>query len=102
MSRLSVWRIGGPNREKIGGVKLAVRIRLKRMGTSKKPRWRIIVADAQMPRDGRVVDEIGYYDPSREPSVIEVDVTRLKGWLEKGAKPSQPVTKLLREKNILS
>ncbi|MDD5084913.1 MAG: 30S ribosomal protein S16 [Candidatus Omnitrophica bacterium] len=80
---------------------MAVHIRLRRTGTTKKPHWRIVVADSRMPRDGRVVETLGYYDATRSPSVVEVDGGKLKDWIRKGAKLSIPVTKLLREKKVI-
>ena len=75
---------------------MAVRIRLRRMGKKKAPFYRIQVADARSPRDGRFIEEIGYYDPNQEPSVIKVDTEKAKKWLENGAKPSETVAKLLK------
>jgi ribosomal protein S16 len=75
---------------------MAVRIRLTRMGKKKAPFYRIQVADARSPRDGRFIEEIGYYDPNQEPSVIKVDTEKAKKWLENGAKPSETVAKLLK------
>ena len=75
---------------------MAVRIRLTRMGKKKAPFYRIQVADARSPRDGRLIEEIGYYDPNQEPSVIKIDTEKAKKWLENGAKPSETVAKLLK------
>ncbi len=75
---------------------MAVRIRLTRMGKKKAPFYRIQVADARSPRDGRFIEEIGYYDPNQEPSVIKIDTEKAKKWLENGAKPSETVAKLLK------
>ena len=75
---------------------MAVRIRLTRMGKKKAPFYRIQVADARSPRDGRFIEKIGYYDPNQEPSVIKVDTEKAKKWLENGAKPSETVAKLLK------
>ncbi|MBO4289879.1 MAG: 30S ribosomal protein S16 [Lachnospiraceae bacterium] len=75
---------------------MAVKIRLRRMGKKKAPFYRVLVADARSPRDGRFIEEIGYYDPNQEPSVIKIDTEKAKKWLENGAKPSETVAKLLK------
>ncbi|MBI4368524.1 MAG: 30S ribosomal protein S16 [Candidatus Omnitrophica bacterium] len=76
---------------------MAVRIRLKRFGTKKKVHWRVVVADAKMPRDGRFIEEVGYYDPRRNPARIELKSDRIKDWISKGAKPSATVKSLLKQ-----
>ena len=68
---------------------MAVRIRLRRVGSKKNPIWRIVVADKRSPRDGRTIETIGRYDPQTEPSTIEVDEERARHWLEHGAQPSE-------------
>ena len=68
---------------------MAVKIRLRRMGQKKAPFYRIVVADSRSPRDGRFIDEIGYYDPTKEPSEIRVDEEAAKKWLANGAQPTQ-------------
>lgn len=73
-----------------------VKIRLKRMGQKKAPFYRVIVADARSPRDGRFIDEIGYYDPNKEPSVIKIDAEKAQKWLSTGAQPTTTVAKLLK------
>ncbi|MCC8150055.1 MAG: 30S ribosomal protein S16 [Lachnospiraceae bacterium] len=73
-----------------------VKIRLKRMGQKKAPFYRIIVADSRSPRDGRFIEEIGYYDPTKEPSVIRVDEEAAKKWLATGAQPTQTVDKIFK------
>lgn len=75
---------------------MAVKIRLKRMGQKKAPFYRVIVADSRSPRDGRFIEEIGYYDPNQEPSVIKVDTDKAKKWIENGAKPTETVAKILK------
>ena len=80
---------------------MAVRIRLKRMGAKKKPFYRIVVADSRYPRDGRFIEEIGYYNPTTKPTTFEVDAEKVKQWVAKGAKPSDTV-KMLLEKAGLS
>jgi len=76
---------------------LAVRIRLKRLGTRKKVHWRVVVADAKMPRDGRFIEEVGYYDPRQNPARIELKIDRIKSWMSQGAKPTETVKSLLRK-----
>ena len=76
---------------------MAVRIRLKRFGTKKKVHWRVVVADVKMPRDGRFIEEVGYYDPRQDPPRIHLKVDRIKGWIAKGAKPTETVQSLLKK-----
>ena len=73
-----------------------VKIRFKRMGAKGAPFYRIVVADARAPRDGRFIEEIGYYDPTKEPSVIKVDQELASKWLSQGAQPTDTVQKLLK------
>ncbi len=75
---------------------MAVKIRLKRMGQKKAPFYRVVVADARSPRDGRFIEEIGYYDPTKDPSVIKIDAELAKKWLDNGAQPTETVGKLLK------
>ncbi|MFI3172007.1 MAG: 30S ribosomal protein S16 [Eubacteriales bacterium] len=75
---------------------MAVKIRLKRMGQKKAPFYRIVVADARAPRDGRFIEEIGTYDPTKEPSVIKVDEEAAKKWLGNGAQPTEVVGKIFK------
>lgn len=77
-----------------------LKIRLRRMGQKKAPFYRIVVADSRSPRDGRFVDEIGYYDPTKEPSVIRVDEEAAKKWLANGAQPTATVEKILKTAGI--
>jgi small subunit ribosomal protein S16 len=79
---------------------MAVRIRLRRVGSKKNPIWRIVVADKRSPRDGRTIETIGRYDPQTDPSTIEVDEARARHWLDHGAQPSETVAHLLRAKGI--
>ena len=79
---------------------MAVKIRLRRMGQKKAPFYRIVVADSRSPRDGRFIDEIGYYDPTKEPSEIRVDEEAAKKWLANGAQPTQTVEKSLKTAGI--
>jgi len=80
---------------------MAVRIRLKRMGAKKAPFYRIVVADSRAPRDGRFIEEIGYYDPTKDPAVIKVDEEAVQKWLKNGAQPSDTVRGLLKKDNVL-
>lgn len=80
---------------------MAVVIRLRRMGTNKKPFNRIIVCDKHSPRDGRFIEEIGYYDPAKNPQVIKVDTERALYWIGKGAKPSDTVKILLKKQGVV-
>ena len=75
---------------------MAVKIRLRRMGMKKSPFYRIVVADSRSPRDGRFIEEIGYYDPTKDPSVIKFDEEAAKKWLATGAQPTETVGKLLK------
>ncbi|MCL6558473.1 MAG: 30S ribosomal protein S16 [Firmicutes bacterium] len=81
---------------------MAVRIRLKRIGAKKQPRYRIVVADARSPRDGRFVEEIGYYNPLSDPAEVKIDEARAKEWLAKGAQPTNTVRNLFVRANIIS
>ncbi|MBQ6603585.1 MAG: 30S ribosomal protein S16 [Eubacterium sp.] len=75
---------------------MAVKIRLRRMGKKKAPVYRIIVADARSPRDGRFIEEIGTYDPNQEPSAFSVDEEAAKKWLATGAQPTETVGKIFK------
>ena len=76
---------------------MAVVIRLKRIGTTKVPMHRVVVTDSRSPRDGRFIEELGYYDPRKEPPVIKIDKERLKYWTSVGAKPSVAVKSLIKK-----
>ena len=80
---------------------MAVKIRLRRMGAKKAPFYRVVVADARYPRDGRFVEELGYYDPTKEPSVVKIDSDKAKEWIVKGAQPTDTVKALLMKEGIL-
>ncbi len=79
---------------------MSVRLRLTRVGGKKDPRWRVVVADQRSPRDGRVIETIGHYDPQTEPSTIVLDEERARSWLARGAQPSNTVRRLLRLRGI--
>ncbi|MGD2042408.1 MAG: 30S ribosomal protein S16 [Acidimicrobiia bacterium] len=74
---------------------MAVRLRLMRMGKKKQPVYRVVVMDQRAPRDGRYIEQIGRYDATQEPSLVEIDNERAADWLSKGAQPSETVEKLL-------
>lgn len=74
-----------------------VKIRLTRMGTHKRPFYRVVVADSRSPRDGRHIEQIGYYDPLTEPKNVRLDLSRIDYWLSVGAKPSETVERLIRK-----
>ncbi|MEM1485526.1 30S ribosomal protein S16 [Oscillospiraceae bacterium PP1C4] len=80
---------------------MAVKIRLRRMGAKKAPFYRIVVADSRYPRDGRFIEEVGYYDPTKEPSVIKIDAEKAKKWLSSGAQPTDTVKALLKIQGVL-
>lgn len=75
---------------------MAVKIRLRRMGQKKAPFYRIVVADSRSPRDGKCIEEIGTYDPTREPSQFKIDEEAAKKWLANGAQPTEVVGKLFK------
>ncbi|MBR0085830.1 MAG: 30S ribosomal protein S16 [Lachnospiraceae bacterium] len=79
---------------------MAVKIRLRRMGKKKAPVYRIIVADSRSPRNGRFIEEIGYYDPNTEPSDVKINEELAKKWLETGAQPTEVVSKLFKDAGI--
>ena len=79
---------------------MAVKIRLKRMGKKKAPFYRIVVADARAPRDGRFIEEIGTYDPTKDPSVYNVNEEAAKKWLANGAQPTETVARLFKNAGI--
>lgn len=79
---------------------MAVRIRLKRLGAKKAPFYRIVVADARAPRDGKFIEEIGTYDPNQNPSVFKVDEEAAKKWLNNGAQPTEVVGKIFKAAGI--
>ncbi|MDO5559189.1 MAG: 30S ribosomal protein S16 [Oscillospiraceae bacterium] len=80
---------------------MAVKIRLKRMGAKKTPFYRIVVADSRYPRDGRFIEEIGFYDPTKNPSVINVDNEKASKWLKSGAQPTESVKNILKKNGAM-
>ncbi|MBP5606199.1 MAG: 30S ribosomal protein S16 [Ruminiclostridium sp.] len=75
---------------------MAVKIRLRRMGAKKAPFYRVVVADSRFPRNGRFIEEIGYYDPTKDPSVVKIDTEKANEWIKNGAQPTETVKKLLK------
>lgn len=80
---------------------MAVKIRLRRMGAKKAPFYRIVVADSRYPRDGRFIEEIGTYDPTKNPSVINVDVEKANKWIANGAQPTDTVKDILKKSGVI-
>ncbi|MCR4845574.1 MAG: 30S ribosomal protein S16 [Eubacterium sp.] len=79
---------------------MAVKIRLRRLGYKKHPVYRVVVADSRNARDGKVIDEIGTYDPNQEPSLFKVDEEAAKKWIGNGAQPTESVARLLKQSGI--
>ena len=77
-----------------------VKIRLRRMGAKKAPFYRVVVADSRYPRDGRFIEEIGYYNPLEEPAVVKVDVEKAQKWIANGAQPTDTVKDLLKRAGV--
>jgi len=80
---------------------MAVKIRLKRMGAKKAPFYRVVVADARYPRDGRFIEEIGYYNPLTDPATIKIDAEKAQKWIANGAQPTETVKSILKKSNII-
>lgn len=80
---------------------MAVKIRLRRMGAKKAPFYRVVVADSRFPRDGRFIEEIGYYDPTKEPAVVKIDAEKAQKWIANGAQPTDTVKALLKKNDAL-
>ena len=80
---------------------MAVKLRLKRMGKKKAPFYRIVAADSKFPRDGRSIEDIGYYNPTTEPATISVDEDKAQKWLSNGAQPTDTVRSILTESGIM-
>ena len=81
---------------------MAVKFRLSRHGSKKKPFYRIVVADSNSPRDGRFIERVGFYDPLKEPVEISLDREKIKDWYKKGAKPTRTVENLFKKEGVLS
>ena len=80
---------------------MAVKIRLRRMGAKKAPFYRVVVADSRFPRDGRFIEEIGYYDPTKEPAAVQIDAEKAQKWSANGAQPTDTVKALLKKNGAL-
>jgi small subunit ribosomal protein S16 len=80
---------------------MAVKIRLRRMGAKKAPFYRVIVADERSPRDGKFIDEIGYYNPLTNPADIKINAEKAEKWLQNGAQPTETVKSLLKKSGIV-
>jgi small subunit ribosomal protein S16 len=78
-----------------------VKIRLKRVGAKKAPKYRVVVADERMPRDGRFIEEIGYYNPMVEPAELKIDAEKAQKWIKNGAQPTDTVRALLKKSGIV-
>lgn len=76
---------------------MSVKIRLARGGAKKNPCYRIVVADSEAKRDGRYIEKVGYYEPTREPKVLNLDIERVNHWISKGAKPTSTVKTLIKK-----
>jgi small subunit ribosomal protein S16 len=81
---------------------MAVKIRLKRVGMKKMPSYRVVVADARSPRDGRIIENVGWYNPLTNPSTINIDEEKVLNWLKHGAQPTESVVSLLRRTGTLA
>ena len=80
---------------------MAVKIRLRRMGAKKAPFYRVVVADSRSPRDGRFIEEIGYYNPMTNPAEIKISAEKAQTWLKNGAQPTETVKSLLKKSEII-
>ena len=80
---------------------MAVKIRLKRMGMKKMPFYRVVVADERAPRDGRFIEEIGYYNPMTEPATVKIDAEKAQQWIKNGAQPTETARTLLKKSGII-
>lgn len=80
---------------------MAVKLRLKRMGAKKKPFYRIVAADARAPRDGRFIEQLGYYNPITDPAEVKIDAEKCEKWIKNGAQPTDTVRALLKKSGIL-
>lgn len=79
-----------------------IKLRLRRMGAKKRPSYRIVAADSRSPRDGRIIESLGYYDPLTEPATVKVNEDRIRHWLSVGAQPSDTVRSLLRRQGLIA
>ena len=79
---------------------MAVKIRLRRMGAKRAPFYRVVVADSKSPRDGKFIEEIGTFDPMKNPAEVKIDVEKAQQWIKNGAQPTESVAKLLKKAGI--
>ena len=80
---------------------MAVKIRLRRMGAKRHPFYRVVVADSRFPRNGRFIEEIGYFDPNVDPANVQIDADKAKEWIANGAQPTDTVKALLKKNGVL-
>lgn len=80
---------------------MAVKIRLRRMGAKRAPFYRVVVADSRYPRDGRFIEEIGTYDPTKDPAIVNIDGEKAKKWISNGAQPTDTVKALFKKNGVL-
>ena len=80
---------------------MAVKIRLRRMGAKKAPFYRVVVADSRYPRDGRFIEELGTYDPTKEPSAFNIYAEKVKSWMSAGAQPTDTVKRLIKQNGVI-
>ena len=80
---------------------MAVKIRLRRMGSKRNPFYRVVVADSRFPRNGRFIEEIGYFDPTKDPAIVNIDGDKAKQWISNGAQPTDTVKALLKKNNVI-
>ncbi len=80
---------------------MAVKIRLRRMGAKKAPFYRVVVADSRYPRDGRFIEEIGYYNPTSNPPEVKIDAEKVEQWIKNGAQPTDTVKDIFRKNGII-
>ena len=78
-----------------------VKIRLRRMGAKKAPFYRIVVADSRSPREGRFIEEVGYYDPMKDPAEVKLDAEKITAWLKNGAQPTETVKAILTKNGVI-
>ena len=93
-------RAASGRRRKREGNRMAVKLRLTRVGSKKNPIYRVVAADSRSPRDGKFIEIVGRYNPQSDPSLIDLDEEKVRGWLEKGALPTESVAKLLKAQGI--
>ena len=80
---------------------MAVKIRLRHMGAKRHPFYRVVVADSRFPRNGRFIEEIGYFDPNVDPATVKIDADKAKEWIANGAQPTDTVKALLKKNGVL-